>query len=94
MDAHYNDEITLEDIGVVAAMNSQHFLRMFKQVYGITPHQYLIDLKLRKAKEMLVGTGLTINEICQTIGFESVFSFSILFKGRFGVPPSGFRKDQ
>ncbi|GGA85826.1 AraC family transcriptional regulator [Puia dinghuensis] len=92
MDAHYNAAITLEDIGVVAAMNSQHFLRMFKQVYNITPHQYLIDLKLKKAKQLLESTELTINEICQTIGFESVFSFSILFKGRFGQPPSQFRR--
>ncbi|HLZ89869.1 MAG TPA: AraC family transcriptional regulator, partial [Puia sp.] len=92
MDAHYNTEISLEDIGAVAAMNSQHFLRMFKQVYAITPHQYLIDLKLKKAKELLESTELTINEICQVIGFESLFSFSILFKGRFGLPPSQFRK--
>jgi AraC-like DNA-binding protein len=92
MEAHYNTEMTLEDIGAVAAMNSQHFLRMFKQVYSITPHQYIIDLKLRKAKELLETTRLTISEICQNIGFESVFSFSILFKGRFGLPPSGLRK--
>jgi len=91
MEAHYNTEITLEDIGAVAAMNSQHFLRMFKQVYSITPHQYIIDLKLRKAKELLETTPLTISEICQNIGFESVFSFSILFKGRFGLPPSALR---
>ncbi|HEY4112131.1 AraC family transcriptional regulator [Puia sp.] len=94
MDAHYNADITLEDIGGVAAMNSQHFLRMFKQVYNITPHQYLIDLKLRKARALLEGTDLTINDICQAIGFESVFSFSVLFKGRFGVPPSVFRKER
>ncbi|HVU96420.1 MAG TPA: AraC family transcriptional regulator [Puia sp.] len=92
MEAHYNADITLEDIGAVAAMNSQHFLRMFKQVYSITPHQYIIDLKLRKAKELLETTSLTISEICQNIGFESVFSFSILFKGRFGQPPSALRK--
>jgi len=94
MEAHYDAEITLEDIGAVAAMNSQHFLRMFKQVYNITPHQYLIDLKLRKAKELLETTALTINEICQTIGFESVFSFSLLFKKRFDLPPSALRKGE
>jgi AraC family transcriptional regulator len=92
MDANYHTEITLEDIGAVAAMNSQHFLRMFKQVYNITPHQYLIDLKLQKARTLIESTDMTINEICQNIGFESVFSFSLLFKGRFGQPPSGFRR--
>jgi len=67
---------------------------MFKQVYSITPHQYIIDLKLRKAKELLETTSLTISEICRNIGFESVFSFSILFKGRFGQPPSTLRKTE
>jgi AraC-like DNA-binding protein len=49
-------------------------------------------LKLRKAKELLETSAMTMNEICQAIGFESVFSFSILFKKRFNVPPSEFRK--
>jgi transcriptional regulator GlxA family with amidase domain len=94
MEDNYNSDSTLEEIAVIAAMNSQHFLRMFKQVYHITPHQYLIDLKLKKAKHLLESTSLTINEICQTIGFESVFSFSVLYKKRFGLAPSHFRKGE
>ena len=73
-------------------MNSQHFLRMFKQVYSITPHQYLNDCKLKKARQLIENNDLTINDICQAIGFESAFSFSVLFKKRFGMPPSHFRK--
>src|SRR5258708_11937639 len=92
MEENYNADITLEDIASLAMMNSQHFLRMFKQVYHITPHQYLIDLKLKKAKHLLGSTDLTINDICHSIGLESVFSFSILFKNRFGLAPSHFRK--
>jgi len=91
MDAHCLRDISLEDIAVEAAMNSQHFLRMFKQVYLITPHQYLIERKLKKARQLLETTDMTINDICQAIGLESVFSFSILFKRRFGVAPSAVR---
>ncbi|HEY4151164.1 MAG TPA: AraC family transcriptional regulator [Chitinophagaceae bacterium] len=91
MEENYQRAITLEDIAVGAAMNSQHFLRMFKQIYHITPHQYLVDLKLKKAKQLLESTPLSITEICYSIGFESVFSFSILFKKRFGLAPSHFR---
>ncbi|HVS98189.1 MAG TPA: AraC family transcriptional regulator [Puia sp.] len=91
MEANYNTHITLEDIAGQAAMNSQHFLRMFRQVYQITPHQFLIDRKLKTARQMLESTGMTINEICQEIGLESVFSFSILFKRRFGMAPSQAR---
>ena len=92
MEANYQGAITLEDIAAIASMNSQHFLRMFKQVYSITPHQYLIDLKLKKARQLLENNDLTINDICQCIGFESAFSFSVLFKKRFGMAPSHFRK--
>lgn len=92
MEANFQNSATLEDIAAIASMNSQHFLRMFKQAYAITPHQYLIDLKLKKAKRLLEDNNLTISDICQSIGFESAFSFSILFKKRFGMPPSHFRK--
>ena len=94
MDENYNIDISLEDIAAHAAMNSQHFLRMFKQIYCITPHQYLIERKLKKAKGLLESTQLTINEVCQSIGFESIFSFSILYKKRFGLAPSHFRKTE
>lgn len=92
MEANYAEDIDLESIASFAAMNSQHFLRMFKQVYSVTPHQYLIDIKLKRAKGLIETTNLTLNEVCQAIGFESPFSFSILFKKRFGAAPSQLRK--
>lgn len=94
MEQHYNEGILLEDIAEHATMNSQHFLRMFKQVYQITPHQYMMDLKLKKAKQLLEGTDLSVNDICLSVGFESVFSFSLLFKKRFGQSPSRARKPE
>ena len=92
MDENFSRNITLEDIAAEAAMNSQHFLRMFKQVYLITPHQYLMERKLKRARRLLESTEMTINEICADIGFESVFSFSLLFKNRFGAAPSHLRR--
>lgn len=92
MEANFHADVTLERTAAVASMNSQHFLRMFKQVYQVTPHQFVIDLKLRRALALLESTALTINEICAEIGFESAFSFSVLFKKRFGQAPSHFRE--
>jgi AraC-like DNA-binding protein len=92
MEENYNKNISLEDIAAQAAMNSQHFLRMFKQVFLITPHQFLIERKLKEARKLLGCTSLTINDICLNVGFESVFSFSILFKKRFGTAPSYLRR--
>ena len=92
MEENYNAGINLENMAAIAAMNSQHFLRMFKQIYHTTPHQYLMELKLKKAKYLLGSTRVSIGEICDTIGFESVYSFSLLFKSRFGLAPTHFRK--
>lgn len=91
MEANYASGCTLEELAMIANMNSQHFLRMFSQVYQITPHQYLIGIKLEKAKELLQSTSLTVLEICNAIGFESVYSFSLLFKRKFGPPPAQLR---
>jgi AraC family transcriptional regulator len=92
IDENLHSNITLEEMATMAAMNSQHFLRMFRQIYHITPHQWLIESKLKRAKHLLDATQQTVTEICHAIGFESIFSFSILFKKRFGVAPTHFRK--
>lgn len=92
MEVNSSVKISLEQMANVASMNSQHFLRLFKQVYHITPHQYLINCKLQKAKQLLQASSLPIAEICAAIGFESVYSFSLLFRKRFGSPPASFRK--
>lgn len=90
MEANSCSRISLEQIATVANMNSQHFLRMFRQVYKITPHQYLMGCKLEKAKQLLQSTQLSVAEICNAVGFESVQSFSLLFHKRFGMPPRKF----
>lgn len=92
MEANYSTNCSLEDVAVIANMNSQHFLRMFRQIYHITPHQYLVNIKLEKAKQLLHTTTLPVLEICNAIGFESVYSFSLLFRKKFGIPPARFRK--
>ncbi len=94
MEANFQDDLSLETIAEHAAMNSQHFLRMFKQAYFITPHQYLIELRLTRARQLLENTPLPIGDICRAIGFESIYSFSILFKNRFGLAPTQFRKGE
>lgn len=91
MEQHFQQDVSLDDLAGIAAMNSQHFLRMFKQAFQVTPHQYLIELKLKEARLLLENTDCPIGEVCRLIGFESVFSFSVLFKKRFGMPPSQFR---
>jgi AraC family transcriptional regulator len=92
IDANFANPISLNEMAQVAALNSQHFLRMFSQCYGLTPHQYLMNIRLDYCKKMLRETTEPITSVCTNAGFESITSFSWLFKKRFGVSPSQFRK--
>ena len=68
-------------------------LRLFKKYYGQTPRQYLIDKRIHKSKEHLIN-GMTVTETCFAVGFESLGSFSTLFKTKTGKSPTEFRKEQ
>jgi AraC-like DNA-binding protein len=69
-----------------------YFRKMFKQYTGIAPVQYHLDLKIRRAREMLISTDRSIKEISFDLGFHSIHYFSRIFKKKTGVTPSEIRK--
>ena len=87
IDAHYADKIDLDNIADEAYFSKFHFIRMFKNIYRKTPHQYLISVRIEKAMELL-KTGMPVSEVCYAVGFESLSSFSGLFKRIVGIAPS------
>jgi AraC family transcriptional regulator len=92
MDSCYGEALTLKELARVACLSQHHFLRLFKQAFARTPHQYLTDLRLHKARLLLAGTGLSVTEVYTSVGFENASSFARLFKQRFGVTPSQQRR--
>ncbi len=93
MDQHYMEPIDLNNIADEALFSKFHFIRLFKKSYGKTPHQYLTAVRLEKAK-LLLQTGASVIEVCFSIGFESISSFTGLFKTTLGVTPSAYRLQQ
>ncbi|HVU55935.1 MAG TPA: AraC family transcriptional regulator [Puia sp.] len=91
---HYHEPIILEDMAEVAMLHRQHFLRMFRQCYRLTPHQYLTETRLLRARQLLLQTEDSVLQVCQQTGFESPSSFSGLFSRRFGLSPAVFRRSQ
>jgi AraC-like DNA-binding protein len=69
-----------------------YFRKMFKKYTGVPPVQYHLDLKLLRAKEMLLNTNKSIKEISFDLGFQSIYYFSRIFKNKLGVSPSEIRK--
>ena len=65
---------------------------MFKQYTGISPHQYHLELKIMRAKELILTTDKNIKEICFELGFQSPHYFSRFFKQKVGVNPGELKK--
>jgi AraC family transcriptional regulator len=84
-------QITLDQMAAVACLNKFHFLSNFKQLFGVTPHQYLMEKRLQKAFDLLKQQRYSVTEVCALLGFESIGSFSNQYRKRFGTPPSQLR---
>jgi AraC-like DNA-binding protein len=72
-------------------MSYSKFRKMFKQATGESPAQYHLNLRLDKARELLNSTNLNVTEVAYSLGFESVFYFSKLFKKKNGISPKSYR---
>ena len=92
IDSSLGERIDLAQTARVACLSPHHFLRSFKAVFGVTPHRYLTEARLDRAKDLLRRTDLPVTEICYAVGFESLGSFSALFRRRVGASPSEFRQ--
>ncbi len=93
IDCNYADKIDLDNISDEAYFSKFHFIRLFKTIYGKTPHQYLTSVRINKAQHLL-RVGATVSEACFLVGFDSLTSFSGLFKRSTGVSPSTYLTHQ
>jgi AraC-like DNA-binding protein len=90
IDSNYQEDIDLEQVSKQAFLSRFHFHRLFRQVYKRTPHQYITQKRLDKAKHLL-SDNKPVAEVCNEVGFESIGSFSVLFKKEIGFAPQYYR---
>jgi len=88
---NYQKKISLSDLASETHYSPYHFLRLFKQHTGKTPFEYLLDLKIEKAKTLLKKTDYSIAETSYLSGFSSTSYFSQTFKKKTGLSPSQYR---
>jgi AraC-like DNA-binding protein len=75
-----------------AGMSQFHFVRRWKEAFGVTPHEDLTRLRIARAKRLLADDQVSVTDVCLELGFSSLGSFSTLFAERAGCPPSAWRR--
>jgi AraC-like DNA-binding protein len=93
IDNNYPEHIDLNNISDEASFSKFHFIRQFRKIYGKTPHQYLMTVRVEKAK-LLFESGAAISEVCFLVGFDSISSFAGLFKRHTGQTPSVYQQQR
>jgi len=92
IDHCYDHPLSLEQISEKACFSRYHFLRLFRQAFNKTPHQYLIECRIEKAKQLLRANELRVTDVCFEVGFQSLGSFSSLFHRYVGHAPIIYRE--
>lgn len=92
MDANSHEPIDLESAARTAGLSPFHFLRLFSNVLGVTPHQYLLRSRLRHAARLLADDPRSITDIAFHVGFGDLSNFVRTFHRAAGVSPRSFRK--
>ncbi len=91
IDTNFDSQLSLDLLAHLQFTSKYHLIRIFKKYHGITPRQYLINKRIEQAKKNL-ASGKSVSDTCYAIGFESINSFSNLFKAKTGMSPSIYRR--
>lgn len=94
LDINYAEKIKLRDIANSFGIHPNYLTRIFHETYGISPKQYIMDLKLKKARRLLTTTELSVSVIASSLGFDDQLAFSKVFKKESSVSPTEYRKQR
>jgi AraC-like DNA-binding protein len=91
IEAHLEENISIQALADIAGLSMCHFARAFKQSEGMTPHDYLVQCRVRRAQELLAGTDLPLSQIAIAVGFADQSHCARRFREHVGLTPSRYR---
>ena len=88
----YADPIHIQDIADYCGLDRSYLSKLFKNATNYSPQEYLIYVRMNKAKNLLRNEDLSIQNIAYSVGYSDPFAFSKIFKREVGISPSGYRE--
>jgi transcriptional regulator GlxA family with amidase domain len=91
IEGHLEENVSIQVLAGIAGLSMYHFARAFKQSEGMTPHEYLVQCRVRRAQTLLAETDLPLSEIALASGFSDQSHCARRFREHVGVTPSSYR---
>jgi len=96
--ARTDDNDLLEDVPLailadVVKLSPYHFVRAFKQSFGLPPHRYLSSLRMQRAKSLLANPAMSVTQVGFNLGFSDTSSFTTTFRKHTGLTPTAYRRN-
>ena len=85
--AHYHEEVTVESLAAHVGISRKYLFAVFKHNLGISPKDYIIDYRMKKAREFLEDGKLSVAQVAYSVGYKDPLTFSRMFKAKMGVAP-------
>ena len=92
IEEHLLEDISLATLAEVARLSPYHFVRTFKQSFGLPPHRYLSSLRIQRAKSLLSNPAMSVTQIGFNLGFSETSSFTTSFRKHTGLTPTAYRR--
>jgi len=89
---HLSEPLSVADMAERASLSPSRFATVFRQHFGVSPHQYFLRLRIQHAQDLLRSTDLPLKEIAEYCGFADIHHFSKAFKQQVQLPPGAFRR--
>jgi AraC family transcriptional regulator len=93
IDAQIPTEITISGLAALTGLSHYHFIRAFKNTVGLTPYQYVLSERIRRARALLSKPDLSLGEVTRAVGFSDASQLNRVFRKFVGVTPTAFRRE-
>jgi len=93
IDAQIPNEITISDLAALAGLSHYHFIRAFKDTVGLTPYQYVLSERVRRARGLLSNPDISLGDVALSVGFSDASQLNRVFRKFAGVTPTAFRRE-
>jgi AraC family transcriptional regulator len=92
MREHLDEPISLDELAAEVSLSRFHFATAFRMATGRSPHQWLVDERIGRARSLLAHSTMAVTEVALSVGYQTPSSFAAAFRKSVGASPSDFRR--